>query len=148
MSDIVLKGFDELQDAFKAISTIPTSVMKEAVDAMGKAAEDKVRETGRSMGVWDPGNDGDHVLNHVSHSKPKRRQDGHVKAFITFKGVRRRGNTETRNAAIAFFNEFGVEKRGIPARPFIITALARHEDEIQKPAEKIIGDWIEQTYLK
>ena len=43
-------------------------------------------------------------------------------------------------------NEYG--KKGQPARPFIGTAMSRSEDEITAPAEKVIGDWIEQEFSR
>lgn len=149
MAEIVLQGFDELQDAFKAISSIPDKVSRDAIRAMGAVAAKKVKSEGEAMGVRDPDPEAtDHVLDHVALSKPKRGRDGNMKAFVTFKGVRQRGNTKTWNAAIAYINEYGAPKRGITARPFISTAMARYENEIAAPADEIIGGWIEKTYAK
>lgn len=146
MAEIVLQGFDELQDAFKAISSIPFSVTRQALDGMADVAEGKIRATGESMGVRDTDPDAqEHILDHISHSRPKKTEDG-GKAFITFTGSRKRGNTVTRNAAIAYINEYGAQRRGISARPFISTGMARNEKEISAPAEEIIGGWIEKTY--
>lgn len=147
MAEVILEGFEELQDAFKAIGEIPASISREAVRAMGAVAVDKVRSEGEAMGVRDPDSD-DHVLDHIALSKPKKGRDGNMKAFVTFKGVRQRGNTRTWNAAIAYINEYGAPKRGIPARPFISTAMARYENEIAAPAEEVIGGWIERTFSK
>ena len=100
MADVVLTGFDELQDAFKAISSVPFTVTRQALDGMAEVAEDKIRATGESMGVRDPDpNVTEHILDNISHSRPKQTEDG-GKAFITFLGSRQRGNTITRNAAI------------------------------------------------
>ena len=146
MADVVLTGFDELQDAFKAISSIPFTVTRQALDGMAEVAEDKIRATGESMGVRDPDpNVTEHILDNISHSRPKQTEDG-GKAFITFLGSRQRGNTITRNAAIAYINEYGAPHRGITARPFISTGMAKNEKEITAPAEEIIGGWIEKTY--
>lgn len=148
MSEIILTGFDELQDAFKAIREIPFSVTRQALDGMADVAEQKIRATGESMGVRDTDpNAQTHILDHISHSRPKQTDSG-GKAFITFLGSRRRGNTTTRNAAIAYINEYGAPHRGISARPFISTGMARNEKEITAPAEEIIGGWIENTYAK
>lgn len=146
MADVVLTGFDELQDAFKAISSVPFTVTRQALDGMAEVAEDKIRATGESMGVRDPDpNVTEHILDNISHSRPKQTEDG-GKAFITFLGSRQRGNTITRNAAIAYINEYGAPHRGITARPFIFTGMAKNEKEITAPAEEIIGGWIEKTY--
>ena len=146
MADVILTGFDELQYAFKAISSIPLTVSKQAVSAMGEVAKTAIKSEGEAMGVRDP-ESGEHILDNIALSKPKKRKDG-VKAFVTFKGVRTRGNTRTWNAAIAYINEYGAPgpKRRIPARPFISTAMAKYGDEISAKADDIIGDWIEKTY--
>ena len=146
MSEIILTGFDELQDAFKAIREIPFSVTRQALDGMADVAEIKIKASGESMGVRDP-ESSVHILDNISHSRPKQTDSG-GKAFITFLGSRRRGNTTTRNAAIAYINEYGAPHRGISARPFISTGMARNEKEITAPAEEIIGGWIENTYAK
>lgn len=148
MADVVLTGFDELQDAFKAISAVPFSVTRRALDGMAEVAEEKIRATGESMGVRDPDPDvQEHILDRISHSKPKQTEDG-GKAFITFLGSRLRGNTVTRNAAIAYINEYGAPRRGISARPFISTGMTKNDKEISAPAEEIIGGWIEKTFSK
>ena len=146
MAEIILTGFDELQDAFKAIREIPFSVTRQALDGMADVAEIKIKASGESMGVRDP-ESSVHILDNISHSRPKQTDSG-GKAFITFLGSRRRWNTTTRNAAIAYINEYGAPHRGISARPFISTGLARNENEITAPAEEIIGGWIENTYAK
>lgn len=143
---VILKGLDDMQAAFKAIGSIPLTVTKRAVSAMGAVAASSIKTEGEAMGVRDP-ESGEHILDHISVSKPIKRDDG-VKAFVTFTGTRQRGNTKTRNAEIAYINEYGAPRRGIPARPFISTGMARHEDEISAPADEIIGGWIEQTYSK
>lgn len=143
---IVLKGFDELQDAFKAISSVPLSVTKKAVKAMGETARDAIRAEGESMGVRSDENS-QHILDNISVSKPAKRDDG-VKAFVNFKGVKQRGSQRVWNAEIAYLVEYGAPQRGIPARPFIATGIARSEDEIAAKADEIIGGWIEETYAK
>ena len=144
MANVVLTGFDELQDAFRAIGSIPFAVTKQALDGMADVAEGKIRATGESMGVRDTDPEATvHILDHISHSRPRKTEDG-GKAFITFTGTRQRGNTITRNAEIAFVNEYG--KRGQAARPFIGLAMTQNEKTIQDPAEEVIGDWIEKTF--
>lgn len=147
MPSVILEGFDELQDAFQAIGSIPATVSRQAVRAMGAVAVEKVRQEGREMDVRDPDPDAtDHILDHVAFSKPKKGRDGNMKGFVTFRGSRIRGNTKTWNAAIAYINEYGAPHRGIFARPFISTAMERYADEIAAPADEVIGNWIESTY--
>lgn len=144
MASLELLGFDGLQDALQRIRDIPFDVTEQALDGMAEVAAEKIRSTGSSMGVRDPESD-EHILDRIKRAKAKKTDTGGYES-ITFSGSRRRGNTSTRNAEIAFINEYG--KTGQPARPFIRTALAQYEDQIYKPAEEIIGDWIEKEFQR
>ena len=143
MAKFELYGLDELNDAFRRISDIPDKVTEEALDAMAEVAADKIRAKGESMGVRDPESDV-HILDKVSTKRKAKITDTGGYKMITFTGTRTRGKTKTRNAEIAFVNEYG--KTGQPARPFVRNAMSEGEDEIVRPAGEIIGDWIEQEY--
>ena len=142
MATLELTGFEDLEDAFRRISEIPFEVTAEALDAMAEVAADKIRSTGESMGVRDPESDV-HILDNIKPRKAKKTEYGGYE-MISFTGTRTRGKTRTRNAEIAFVNEYG--KRGQPARPFIGTAMSRGADQIQDQADKVIGDWIETKF--
>ena len=144
MAKLELYGFEDLDAAFARIADIPFEVTEDALDAMAEVAVDKIRSTGESMGVRDPESDV-HILDKIKRLKAKETQEGGYEN-ITFEGSRTRDNTKTRNAEIAFVNEYG--KRTQPARPFIRQALSAHEDEIYAPGEKIVGDWIEDEWAK
>ena len=124
MANLTFTGSSELNDAFTRISEIPWPVTEQALDGMAKVAAAEIKSTGEYMGVRDDG--------------------GREK--ITFDGTRRRHNTSTRNAEIAFIQEYG--KRGQDARPFMKTALEKNEALISEPAMKIVGEWIENEYKK
>ena len=145
MASFELYGFDDLEDAIRRIANIPERVITSSLDEMAEIAVEKIRAEGESMGVRDPESDS-HILDRISPSGKAKKTDYGGYKMITFKGKRRRGKTDTRNAEIAFVNEYG--KEGQPARPFIRTALNRNEGTITAPAEKIIGDWIETEYMK
>lgn len=147
MATVILEGFDELQDAFKEISTIPASVTRKAVKAMGEVAVRYVKAEGEAMGIRSD-EDGAHVLDNISFSKPKKGRDGNMKGWVVFTGTRMQGDRKIWNAAIAYLNEYGSPRRDppIPPRPFIRTGLAKGEAEITAAAEEIIGDFIEKTF--
>lgn len=142
MATLKLNGFRDLEDAFKRISEIPFSVTEDALDAMAEVAKEKIRSTGESMGVRDPESDV-HILDKLKRSKAKQTQEGGFEN-ITFSGSRTRHGNSTRNAEIAFVNEYG--KRSQAARPFIGTAMNKNAEAIQNQADKIIGDWIEKEF--
>ena len=145
MASLELQGFDSLEDAYQSIADIPFAVTADALDAMAEVAMAKIKAQGETMGVRDP-ESSVHILDKITHRKPKQTESGGY-ALITFTGSRTRGRgTVTRNAEIAFVNEYG--KRGQRARPFIGLAMTQNEDEILAPAEKIVGDWIETTFTQ
>ena len=142
MASLELLGFDSLDQVFREISEIPWSVTEDALDAMAETAMPKIRSSGESMGVRDPESDV-HILDKLKRNKAKQTDSGGTET-VTFSGTRTRHGTRTRNAEIAFINEYG--KRGQPARPFIARAMADNEDAILDAAEKIVGDWIETEW--
>lgn len=142
MATLELDGFDSLEEAFRRISEIPFAVTEEALDGMAEVAAGKIRAQGETMGVRDPDSDV-HILDRIRTGKAKQTESGGYES-ITFSGSRTRGGSRTRNAEIAFINEYG--KRGQQARPFIGTAMTQNEDAILAPADKVIGGWIEQNF--
>lgn len=142
MATLTFTGSEELNDAFARIHHIPFAVTEQALDAMAGVAAGEIKSTGEYMGVRDENSDV-HILDQISTKKAKQTDDGGVEK-ITFDGTRRRHGTSTRNAEIAFLNEYG--KRGQDARPFIKTALLKNADQISEPGVKIIGDWIEENF--
>ena len=143
MANLVMSGFDELNDAFNRIGDIPFEVTAEALTEMATVAADKIKSSGEQMGVRDPESNV-HILDNIKAAKPKQTQGG-GRCDITFSGTRTRHNIKTRNAEIAFINEYG--KRGQDARPFIKNGM-KDEESIAAPAERIIGDWIESEFKK
>ena len=144
MANLTFTGSSELNDAFTRISEIPWPVTEQALDGMAKVAAAEIKSTGEYMGVRDENSDV-HILDHIVTKKAKKTDDG-GREKISFDGTRRRHNTSTRNAEIAFIQEYG--KRGQDARPFMKTALEKNEALISEPAMKIVGEWIENEYKK
>ena len=144
MAGMTFTGTSELTDAFNRIHNIPWDVTEHALDSMAKVAAAEIKSTGEYMGVRDEESDV-HILDTITTKKATKTDDG-GREKITFDGTRKRGNTITRNAEIAFVNEYG--KRGQDARPFMKTALTQNEALISDPGVKIIGDWIEENFKK
>lgn len=144
MATLEIYGLDGLEDAIRAIADIPFSVKEDALNAMSGVAAKAIRNAGESMGVKDPESDV-HILDKIKINKAKETDSG-ARQDITFSGTRTRGGIKTRNAEIAFINEYG--KKGQAARPFVGRAMTDNADEIQDPGEKIILDWIDETFNK
>ena len=142
MAVVKVEGFADLDEMFRKLGDVPFDVTARALDAMAEEGERAVRSTGAAMGVRDEESD-THILDHVTHSRPRQTDDG-GKTAVTFSGSRTRGNTKTRNAEIAFVNEYG--KKNQAARPFIRQAAEQYADQIAAPGEQVLGDWQEQTF--
>ena len=141
MASLEVTGFEDLQDAFRRISEIPWPVTAEALDGMAEVAMTEIRAEGERMGVRDPESDV-HILDKLVRRKAKKTDSGGYED-VNFSGSRVRNDTRTRNAVIAFENEYGNRRQS--ARPFVGTALAREEDEIAEGGESIL-DWIEEEF--
>lgn len=142
MPTLELDGFAELAEAFRRAGNVPESVTDDALKAMSAVAAAKIRSTGAAMDVRDPESD-IHILDTIKVLKPKTGSDGRY-VDITFSGSRTRGKTKTRNAEIAFVNEYG--KHGQPARPFVGTAMEKNADAIADAGGKVLGDWLDKTF--
>lgn len=134
MATITLDGIDGLDEMLREI---PNEVLFEALNEMADVAKKAVRQSGQSLGVRDPQSQV-HILDKITHTKPKKTKDGGV-SNVTFSGSRTRGRIRTRNAEIAFVNEYG--KRGQAPRPFIRLAAETAGDSIADAGETIIGNW-------
>ena len=141
MAGFAVYGTEELAAAFKKISDIPDNVKTNAMKAAGEIVAAEQRRVGEEKGVRDPDSNV-HILEKIKVNKPKIEDNG-ASVTITFSGTRKRGKTTTRNAEIAFINEFG--KSGMPARPFISVANKKAQDKALDAASDIIHDYIEKT---
>ena len=139
-----LTGFDDLINAFDNISDVPFEVTEKALTAMENIAADEIRNSGRRYGVYDP-NSSVHVLDNVKVNKPKKTDTGGY-ADVTFDGTRTRHGTQTRNAEIAFINEYG--KHNQPARPFVGEAMNKSAEKIVQAGADVIGEWIENEFSR
>lgn len=142
MAQIDIQGFDELNDAFTRMSDIPDSVMQKSLEAMADTALPLIKAKGEAMGVRDPESNV-HVLDKLKRMKFKKTDWG-GRIDLNFSGTRTRNGVKTRNAEIAFVNEYG--RRDLPARPFVGNALAENEDKIVQAGIDILGDWMENEF--
>lgn len=144
MAKLDIEGMDELNTAFGRIASVPQSMTGQALSEMAAIAAAAIKRTGESVGVRDPESKV-HILDKITTTKPKFTPGGGYQD-ITFSGTRRRGSTTTRNAEIAFINEYG--KRGQQPRPFIGRAMTENEAKIADAGGDVLGDWIEKEFSK
>lgn len=144
MAKMTVVGIDDLENAFINIADIPFEVTAEALSQMADVAAGEIKRSGESMGVRDPKSDV-HILDNVEPGTPKKTHGGGTCA-ISFSGSRKRGKKNTRNAEIAFINEFG--KPGQPARPFVRKGMEQGTEKIVQAGQKVIAAWIEEEFNK
>jgi len=144
MARLEIEGMDDLSAAFGRLKAVPPDIKTRALSEMADVAAAGIRRSGEAMGVRDPESEV-HILDKISKAKPKLSDTGGYQD-ITFSGTRRRGSTTTRNAEIAFINEYG--KRGQTARPFIGQAMTANEEKIAAAGGDVLGDWIENEFAK
>ena len=143
MASFAVEGLAELTAAFEKGSQVPDEVKNNVLIAMANVAADALKKTGTDMEIRDEDNQsGIHILDSIKIKKPKLTDDG-GSIIITFTGSRTRGNTKTRNAEIAFINEFGANARGIEAKQWIAHANESCEEEAIKAGQAVLDAWIE-----
>lgn len=140
-----IHGLDELSLAVYNAQNIPDDVKVNMVNAATAILRDGQSKSAQEMGVYDPESNV-HIANKVRQSKPKTK-NGKLTGYVTFSGSRKRGEnkTSTRNAEIAFINEFG--KKGQPARPFIKTSNEQHSYEAIDAASAVFHEWLDKQNL-
>ena len=139
-----LTGFDDLINAFDNISDFPEEVTEKALRAMEEIAADAIKQSGQHYGIRDPESTV-HVLDSVKINKPKKTPTGGY-ADVTFDGSRTRHGKQTRNAEIAFINEYG--KHNQQARPFVGEAMNKSAEKIVQAGADVIGEWIENEFSR
>ena len=125
MARIYSFGFIEFDKMLEQLAYIPDSTKKDMVKAAAevykkvtqKTATQRLAtgenfKTGKRLGRYTTG--------HTANSVKVRRQG--TKAYVTWDHKVRHAKGVT-DADVAFFNEYGVPGRGIPARPFIAQAV-------------------------
>lgn len=137
MGKLTVNGMDALIDDLADLAKLPDSVIEGILGAEADVIVQAQRRTARKMGVYDTGMTADSI------KKGKVKKTG-LDRSIT---VSPQGNNKrkTRNAEVAFVNEFG--KRGQPARPFIATANKEAEKEMHEAGEKVFHAYLDQKNL-
>lgn len=144
MPRLDLSGYDELVKAFDDISDVPEEIQMKALTAMEEIAASKIKASGEAYRVRDPESNV-HVLDSIKMNKPKKTDSGGY-ADVTFSGSRTRHGTTTRNAEIAFVNEYGRRKQN--ARPFVGEAMNKNADAIARAGAEVILEWTENKFSR
>lgn len=140
MASFKVEGLELAQKELDKLANLPDEGKKEILTAMASVAMEAQRKEGLSMGVYDSENEGKHAIDSIGLTKVKITEDG-GSVSVTFKGTRTDKNhkKKVRMAEIMFVNNYG--KRGQEPRPFVRSANAKAEEQIQKAAQTTFDKW-------
>lgn len=138
MAEFDVSGLDNLMLSLQDVADLPETVQ----DAMLDAQADVVLQAQQSaaQAIADTGQ----TARSLRKSKPRTRK-GVRSISITFAGSRKRGDTTTRNAEIAFVNEYG--KKGVPARNFIRKANEQSAAASTQAAASVYDQYLQSKGL-
>ena len=140
MAEFKAGGIDELMLSLQEIASIPADVQDEMLNAQADVVVAAQQAKGRAYGVEDTGL----TLRKIGKTRVKLKKGVRV-IYVYPQGSRRRGKITTRNAEIAFVNEYG--KRGHRARPFIRDANAESEKQTTEAAAAVFDRWLTSKNL-
>lgn len=140
MARLEVNGLSELSLSLEEMASIPEEVLDEMLNAQADVIADAQKKKARAYGVYKTGG----VIASIRKGKIKRLRDG-KSIMVSFQGSRQRGNISTREAEIAFINEFG--KRNQPARPFIRDANESAADGAIQASETVYDNWLKSKNL-
>lgn len=131
MAKVEFKGIDEVVTSLTELSELPDEVidamLNARADVVVEAQRAEARKLGKEYRNKKQKKDYSKGLTARSIQKGKVKvKDGQRVLYITPTGSRKRGNTVTRNAEIAFENEFGTKT--IQARNFLRKANEKSAD--------------------
>lgn len=131
MARVEFSGIDELSLSLKEVAELPDEVIDAMLDARADVVVEAQRAEARKLGTKyrNKGQKKNYATGMTANSIRKGKvkvKDGQRVLYITPVGSRKRGKTVTRNAEIAFENEFGTKT--IQARNFLRKANEKSAD--------------------
>ena len=140
MAGFQTDGLSALSASFDKLAAMPDELMgtmlREGAEVLARAQQ----ESAEAFGLRDTGL----MIDSIKPGKARRTPDGGDIA-ITPEGTRRRGKTTTRNAEIAYVNEYG--KAGQPGTGFISKANFQSEDEAIGASSQVYYSWLDRIGL-
>jgi len=141
---LTVNGIDALSDDFAALARLPDSVIDGILDAEADVILPAQRAEIEKQ--WNGPKNLSTGMSAKSIKKGKVKKDRDGRSLSIYpKGTRKRGGQTTRNAEIAFINEYG--KRGQPARPAISTANMKKEKEATDAGERVYNQFLDSRNL-
>ena len=143
MASIEFDDLPGLMLDMEQLANMPDSVISEMLDSQANILVEAQKKKARAYGVVDTGE----MIDSITKGKRKKLLDGQ-EISVYPQGSRTRGRykkSTTRNAEIAFVNEYG--KRGQRARPFVRDANAESEPKMEKSAFTVYDNYLKSKNL-
>lgn len=148
MANFSVDGLDEFMLSMQQVAELPNDVIDDMLNAGADVAAEAQRKEAAVVlrGEYATGT----TALSIKKGKVKLHKDGYRVIYVTPTGTRKRGKrkiSKTRNAEIAFVNEFGVPHHGIPARPFISTANEKSAAATTAAQAEVYNKFLESKNL-
>lgn len=152
MAEISFRGLDEFALSLKEVAELPDEVVDEILtagaDVTVEAQRAEARKLGRPGGYWNAKQKRSYATGGTALSIKKGKvkvKDGKRVLYLTPVGTRARGKAKTRNAEIAFLNEFGTKT--IQARGFLRKANEESAAEATAAQAAVYNKFLEAKGL-
>lgn len=140
MATLSFDGLQALQLSVEQLAAIPPEVKAEMLNDAIDVIVDAQKAKAEAYGVVDSHT----MIDSIKKGKPNVLAN-ECSISCAPEGTRTRGGTKTRNAEIAYINEYG--KEGVDARPFMRDANAEAEGPAVEAAEKKYHNWLDKIGL-
>lgn len=153
MAEFGFKGLDELRLSLKEVAELPTEVVDEMLnagaDVLVPAQRRETAKLGKVGGYRNAGQKRDYSTGGTERAIKKGRvkiaKNGSRVLYITPAGSRTRHGKTTRNAEVAFLNEFGT--RTIHARGFMKAANEQSAGAVEAAEAAVYDKWLQSKNL-
>ena len=138
MAEFDVSGLDDLMLSLQDVADLPETVQDAMLDAQADVVLQAQQSAAQAIAYTGQ------TARSLRKSRPRTRK-GVRSISITFAGSRKRGDTTTRNAEIAFVNEYG--KKGVPARNFIRKANEQSAAASTQAAASVYDQYLQSKGL-
>lgn len=147
MAEFKVDGISQLMLDLADIAAMPAEVQDEMLNAQADVVVAAQEAKGRQMGVFDPTNTtGKHVVTSIKKTRVKVQRGGVRVIYVYPQGTRTRGRgKKTRNAEIAFVNEYGTRTQA--GRPFIRQANEESAKRTTEAAAAVYDRFLQSKNL-
>ena len=150
MAKVEFKGIDEVVTSLTELSELPDEVIDAMLNARADVVVEAQRAEARKLGTEyrNKGQKKNYATGMTANSIRKgkvKAKNGQRVLYITPVGSRKRGKTVTRNAEIAFENEFGTKT--IQARHFLRKANEQSADAATAAEFEVYSQYLKEKGL-